>query len=42
MKNGQFLKPVNSLNEIDQSEFSKKQDHIKKKDNNEVSKIIYI
>ncbi len=42
MKNGEFLKQVNSLNEIEESEFSKKQAHIKRKENNEVAQMIYI
>lgn len=42
MKNGEFLKKVNDFKEIEDSEFSKKQSHIKKKETNEVSALIYI
>ncbi|KRW99211.1 WD40-repeat-containing domain [Pseudocohnilembus persalinus] len=41
MKNGEFLKNVNSQDEIENSEFSKKQHHLIKKENNEISKIMY-
>lgn len=42
MKNGEFLKKVNDMKEIEDSEFSKKQSHIKKKETNEISSLIYI
>jgi len=43
MKNGTFLKNVNSANELEeQSEFAKKMSGKTKKESNEVSKIIYI
>jgi WD40 repeat protein len=42
MKNGEFLKKVNDPKEIEDSEFSKKQSHIKQKETNEVSALIYI
>lgn len=41
MKNGEFLKNVNSPDEIENSEFSKKQHHLIKKENNEISRIMY-
>ncbi|EGR31709.1 hypothetical protein IMG5_103530, partial [Ichthyophthirius multifiliis] len=42
MKNGEIIKQVNDFKEIDNSEFSKKQYHIQKKENNDVSCIIFI
>ena len=42
MKNGEVIKNVNDSKEIDNSEFSKKQSHIIKKESNDVSSIIYI
>lgn len=37
MKNGEFLKKVNSVNEIEKSEFASKLANIKRNDNLEIS-----
>ena len=42
MKNGEFMKKVNLTTEIEGAEFANKHGHIKKKENNEVSNLIYL
>jgi len=42
MKNGEFMKKVNLTTEIEGPEFANKHSHIKKKENNEVSTLIYL
>lgn len=42
MKNGEFLKSANTLNETESSEFTKKQSNVKKKENNQISQLLYI
>jgi len=42
MKNGEFMKKVNITTEIEGPEFANKHSHIKKKENNEVSNLIYL
>lgn len=41
MKNGQFLKGVNAINEIENSEFANKMQQ-KKKESSEISQILYL
>ena len=42
MKNGEFMKKVNITTDIEGPEFANKHSHIKKKENNEVSNLIYL
>ena len=42
MKNGEFLKKVNSHNEIENSEFANKLDNTKKRDALEISSLLFL
>jgi hypothetical protein len=42
MKNGEFMKKVNNTNEMEGPEFSTKSVQIKKKENNEISQMVYL
>ena len=42
MKNGEFLKKINSHNEIEESEFASKLAGVKKRDISEISALLFL